>query len=70
MKDELLSKYLPTPKQLSERLPKRAFFFGLLCTLRNQYMKDIIDEAQKARFSVSEDESKKQGILISETWMA
>ena len=70
MKDELLSKYLPTPEQLSGRLPERAFFFGLLCTLRNQYMKDIISEAQKARFTVSEDESKRQGIVISETWMA
>jgi hypothetical protein len=70
MKDELLSKYLPTPEQLSGRLPERAFFFGLLCTLRNQYMKDIISDAQKSRFTVSEDDSKKQGIIISETWMA
>jgi mannose/fructose-specific phosphotransferase system component IIA len=26
-------------------LPERGFIFGLLCTLRNQYMKDIIAEA-------------------------
>ena len=45
MKDELLAKYLPTKEQLSGRLPKRGFFFGVLCTLRNQYMKDIIAEA-------------------------
>ena len=55
MSDELHVKYLPSKKQLSGRLPERAFFFGLLCTLRNQYMKDIISEAQKARFTVSDD---------------
>ena len=49
MKDELLMKYLPTREQLSGRLPERDFFFGLMCTLRNQYMKDIIAGAHKAR---------------------
>jgi hypothetical protein len=52
MKDELLSKYLPTKEQLSRRLPERGFFFGLLCTLHNQYMKDIIAEVQMARYTV------------------
>ena len=45
LKDELLVKYLPSKEQLSGRLPEREFFFELLCTLRNQYMKDIIAEA-------------------------
>jgi hypothetical protein len=70
MKDELLAKYLPTKEQLSGRLPERGFFFGLLCTLRNQYMKDIIAEAQKARFTVEEGASGEKGIAISEAWMA
>jgi hypothetical protein len=42
MQDELLSKYLPSKEQLSGRLPERDFFFGILSTLRGQYMKDII----------------------------
>ncbi len=42
MKDELLVKYLPRKEQLSGRLPERDFFFGLMCTLRNQYMMDIL----------------------------
>jgi hypothetical protein len=49
MKDELLAKQLSSKKQLSGRLPERDFFFELLCTLRHQYMKDIITAAQKAR---------------------
>jgi hypothetical protein len=45
MKDPLLSKYLPNPDQLSGKMPEREFFFGILCTLRCQYMKDIIADA-------------------------
>ncbi len=70
MKDELLVKYLPTKEQLSGRLPEREFFFGLMCTLRNQYMKDIIAGAHKARYTVGEDDKKNQAINISQAWMA
>ena len=58
IKDEILAKYLPTKEQLSGRLPERSFFFGLMCTLRHQYMKDIIADAQKARYTVPEDDPK------------
>ena len=70
MKDELLVKYLPTKEQLSGRLPERGFFFGLLCTLRHGYMKEIIADAQKARFTISDGASNDKGIVISEAWMA
>ena len=42
MKDELLVKYLQSKEQLSGRLPERDFFFGLMCTMPNQYMKNLI----------------------------
>ena len=45
MQDPLLSKYLPTREQLSNKLPEHSFFFGVLATLRQQYMKDIIKDA-------------------------
>ena len=32
-------------------------------------MKDIIAEAQKARFTVSEGDPKQQGIAISDAWL-
>jgi hypothetical protein len=64
MKDELLMKYLPTKEQLSGRLPERDFFFGLMCTLHNQYMKGIIAGAHKARYKVAKDDTKKQAISI------
>ncbi len=40
--DPLLSSYLPSKEQLSNKLPEREFFFGIVCTLRRQYMVDII----------------------------
>ena len=68
MKDAVLSKYLPTKEQLSNKLPEREFFFGILCTLRKQYMQDIISEAQKKRFKITDEDPKKSGIAITEGW--
>ena len=34
MRDPLLSKYLPNKYQLSNNLPQREFFFGVMCTIR------------------------------------
>jgi hypothetical protein len=33
-------------------------------------MKDIIADAHKARYTVADDDAKKQGIVISEAWLA
>ena len=70
LKDDLLVKYLPSKEQFSGRLPEREFFFGILCTLRSQYMKDIIAKAHKSRYTVAEDDPKKHGIAISDAWIA
>ena len=32
-------------------------------------MKDIIEESNKKRFKIPEDEQSKKGILISDSWM-
>ena len=50
------------------KLPEREFFFGVLCTLRKQYMTDIISEASKKRFKVEDDNSKGEGIAITDAW--
>jgi hypothetical protein len=68
LKDPVLTKYLPTKEQLSNKLPEREFFFGVLCTLRKQYMKDIIQAASNKRFKVSDDDPKRQGIAITDGW--
>ena len=56
MADANLSKYLPSREQLSGKLPERDFFFGILCTLRHQYMKDVITAAHEKRFKVPEED--------------
>jgi hypothetical protein len=38
MKDELLKDYLPELEENSNRLPERNFFFGILGTLRPEYL--------------------------------
>ena len=63
MKDLVLAKYLPMKEQLSNKLPERELFFGVLCTLRKQYMKDIISEASKKRLKV-------EGIAITDACFA
>jgi hypothetical protein len=32
-------------------------------------MSDVIEEAQKKRFKISDDDPKKQGIVLSDTWL-
>jgi hypothetical protein len=66
IKNELLLRFLPFKEQLFARLPEFDFFFGLMCTLLNQYMKDIIAGAHKARYTMVQDDTKKQDISISE----
>ena len=36
MRDPVLAKYLPNKDQLSNKLPEREFFFGVMYTLRKQ----------------------------------
>ena len=59
MGDQELQKYLPSKKQLSSKLPEREFFFGVLCTLKRQYMADIISEAHGKRFTIQEEDPKR-----------
>ena len=67
--DPQLASYLPSKEQLSNKLPERHFFFGVMCTLRRQYMVDIIQQAHSNRFKLPEDDPKKKGIVISEAWL-
>ena len=56
MADPVLAKYLPSKEQLSKKLPEKDFFFGVLCTLRKQYMQDIIADANTKRFKAPDDD--------------
>ena len=69
MQDEVLAKYLPSKEQLSGKLPERDFFFGVLCTLRKQYMSDVIAEAQAKRFKIEDNDQGQEGIVLTEAWL-
>ena len=69
MQDPILKKYLPDPTQLSDKMPERNFFFGILCTLKNQYMKDVINDANEKRFKGDEGGDKKEAIRLSHAWL-
>ena len=40
-----------------------------MCTLRKQYMADIIAEAQSKRFKIQDEDQGQEGILVTESWM-
>ena len=69
LSDAELRKYLPEPKQLSGKMPERKFFFGVLSSLRQKYMRDIIEEAHKNRYKPDEEEKESKTIAISEAWL-
>jgi len=50
-------------------LPEREFFFGVMATLKNEYLKEIITGAHSKRYKLPENDQSKQSILISESWL-
>jgi hypothetical protein len=69
MQDPVLKKYLPEPDQLSGKMPERDFFFGIMCTLKNQYMKDVISAANDKRYKADKGDDKKDAIRLSDAWL-
>lgn len=69
MRDETVKKYLPNPDQLSGKLPERDFFFGIMCTLKQQYMRDIIAAANEKRFKANPEGERKEAIRLSDAWL-
>lgn len=69
MNDPLVSQYLPSLEQSSNKLPEREFFFGIICTLREDYMREIIQTANELRFRPQQEENQKKQIKISEDWL-
>ena len=64
----MLKDYLPELEQNSNRLPEREFFFGIVGTLNPEYLKKIIEDANKNRFAVNEHDPKKDFIVIDKNW--
>ncbi len=68
MKDELIKDYLPELEMNSNRFPEREFFFGILNSLRPEYVKKIIEDANKVRYEVDVKDPQKDFIMLDEDW--
>ena len=66
--DPTVDQFLPNLDKNQGKLPERAFFFGILATVKSDYLKLIISEAHKARLKVEVAEGKSEGILMKEHW--
>ncbi len=53
--------YLPTKKQVSNKLPERDFFFGVIGTLKKLWLTEVIRVANEKRNKASEEEGEKTG---------
>lgn len=51
MNDDVLRDYLPNLEMNSNWLPERNFFFGILSTIKNDYLKQVIEDANLKRYS-------------------
>jgi hypothetical protein len=68
-KEQEIRQYLPEQEQGSLKLPERDFFFGILGTLKPEYMQKIIQEAEQARFKDQDQQRGSDKIMISERWL-
>ena len=69
IKDQVIGPYLPDLEMNSQRLPERDFFFGILGTLKPDYLKKIIDEAFNNRFQAGKTNKEKDYIMIDDSWL-
>jgi len=68
MQDPELRRFLPEVPEHSIKLPERDFFFGVLYTLRTQYMKDVICNGRRelAEFINNYPERQKLKIMLNQ----
>jgi hypothetical protein len=54
---------------MSNKLPEREFFFGVVGTLKRHWLTEVIKVANEKRNKASDDAEDKNRIVISEAWM-
>jgi hypothetical protein len=69
MKDAELSQFIPSFEQNSKKYPERDFFFGVMATVRGDYLKTIIEHAHKQRFGAGAKGKEQDGIQLSDQWL-
>ena len=69
IEDPEVSQYLPSLEENTNKLPERDFFFGVLATLKGDYLRQIISEAHLSRMNGEEDKEASQTIMIKSEWL-
>src|SRR3569833_607772 len=69
MEDSEISQYLPSLEDNTNKLPERDFFFGILASLKGEYLKQIISEAHLSRLKGEEDKEESKTIMIKSEWL-
>jgi len=69
IQDEELRVFLPEMKVHTCKVPERDFFFGVLGTLKGEYLNALIQEAHSKRFRGDKGERKKDMIFIKDAWL-
>ena len=69
MTDPQVREYLPDPEQSSNKLPEREFFFIILGTVKQEYLKLVIEEAEKKRFKDGDQKKSADTIMITDAWL-
>ena len=67
--DQIVGPYLPSLEMNSNRIPERDFFFGVLGTLKPDYLKKIIKDANEVRFQVGDQGKERDCIMIKDDWL-
>jgi len=61
--------YLPDTEQSSNKLPEREFFFSILGTVKKEYLIQIIEDAEKKRFSAGDQKKSTDIIMLTDEWL-
>ena len=69
LSDPEVGGYLPELTMNSNRLPERDFFFGILGTIKPDYLKQIINDAHKNRYEAGNKDQEKNYIMIKDKWL-
>ena len=65
--DAAVMKYLQD-KYPNERFPDRGYFFTVLNTVRPEYVRQIVEHANKVRNSANDEEEKQKVVEIRPDW--
>jgi hypothetical protein len=68
LNDPDVGPYIPDLEMNSNRLPERDFFFGVLSTIKPDYLKQIIDDAHKNRYESGTQDQEKNYIMVKDEW--